>query len=391
MQQFYHRTWAEVDLDKIENNIKHIQTHLKPETKIIGVIKADAYGHGACATANILDKYVSMFALSSIDEVLQLRKNNINKPMLVLGYTPIELVETLIRNNITQTVFSYDYAEKLYQEAKNYGRKLNIHIKLDTGMTRLGFDTQSQADIDSSARQIIQAYHKFSDFLQFDGLFTHFAISDEPEQDFTNKQFDFFCQMSTRLKREGIPFHNLHVCNSAAIINYPAMHLDMVRPGIILYGLKPDKKTTDIGLSPALSLKTVVSQIHTVKKGATISYGRTYKVNKDTTIATLPIGYADGYSRLMSNGGQVLVNGLRAPIVGRICMDQCMIDITPIKNVKQGDIVTLIGKSGNDEINVEEIADRMGTINYEVTCLIGKRVPRVYMKDGKETSIYTAI
>lgn len=390
MQPYYHRTWAEVDLDRLEHNISCIQSLLGAKTKTIGVIKADAYGHGACAVANVLDSYTYMYALSGIDEVLQLRNNGIKKPMLILGYTPAEFTQALIDNDITQTAFSYEYLQKLHDAAKKSGEKLKIHIKLDTGMTRLGFSAQSQEDIFHTVQQIEDAYHRFSDFLEFNGMFTHFAISDEPEKDFTDIQFKHFMRTAQLLEQKKIRLP-LHVCNSAAIVNYPQMHLDMVRPGIILYGLKPDKKTKDIGLQPVLSLKTVVSQIHTVPAGTTVSYGRTYTAKNAITTATLPIGYADGYSRLMSNGGQVLIHGRRAPIIGRVCMDQCIIDVTNIPHVKQGDPVTLIGKDGDDEITAEELADRMGTINYEVTCLIGKRVPRIYIKNGQESGIYSAI
>lgn len=369
---YSHRTWAEIDIDKIEKNIDIIKSLLPEGCGIIGVVKADAYGHGAVMISKTLEKVVTYFAVSSLHEGIQLRKCGITKDILILGYTPAESANLLIENNITQTIFSYNYAKALYNKIS--AGKLLTHIKLDTGMTRLGYEPFEKEDI-------IKTVADFSLKIDFIGIFTHFAVSDDITSDFTDKQFSYFIKTTEYLSSKGVQFKYRHVCNSAAIINYPRMHLDLVRPGIILYGLYPDKSTKKIGLEPALSFKTVIAQTHKIKKGTTISYGRTFNAENDMTVATIPVGYADGFSRLFSNTGTVLINGKRAKIVGRVCMDQSIIDVSGIDDVKTGTIVTLIGRDGNDEITLEEIADRMDTINYEATCLIGKRVPRIYLKN----------
>lgn len=391
MLKNHRRTWAEIDLDAIEHNIIQINSLLKNGAQSIGVIKADAYGHGAPVIARTLMPYVGMFALSEIDEVIQLYEQGIQKDCLILGYTPPQYTEDLLACNAIQTVFSYEYAQQLYEYAQKMKKPLRVHIKLDTGMSRLGFSAQDDCSISATVQQIAQMYRDFSDYLIFDGIFTHFACSDQPENAFTGEQFDHFCKVTEQLAAQNVSFRARHVCNSAGIINHPQMHLDMVRPGIILYGLKPDPQTKDIGLRPALTLKTVVSQVHQIAPGTTVSYGRTFTAKKKMTIATLPVGYADGYSRLLSNTGQVLIRGQRANIIGRICMDQCMIDVSKLPSVQRGEPVTLIGTDGTEQITADEIADKMHTINYEVPCLIGKRVPRVYFRQGQETECYSSI
>lgn len=391
MENLFNRTWAEVDIDNILHNVKVIRQTLTGNSKIIAVVKADAYGHGAVAVAKALEKETDMFALSSIDEVVQLRNAGVRGEMLILGYTPSQFADVLLKENITQTVFSYDYIRDIYNALGESGRKLKVHVKLDTGMSRLGFDVQSNETRKQTVEQLKRAVDEFSDRLDFEGIFTHFAVSDEPELDFTDIQFERYKKTVDELKEKGVVFAMHHVCNSAAVINYPQYHLDRCRPGIILFGMLPDKNTRDIGLRPALSLKAVVSQTRTIEAGMTVSYGRKFTATEKMTLATLPIGYADGYSRLLSNNGEVLIHGKRAKIVGRICMDQCMIDVSDIPDVKRGDEVTIIGRDGDEVISATDIADRMNTINYEITCLIGKRVPRVYIKDGKKIGSYSSI
>ena len=370
---YSHRTWAEIDLDKIEKNIEIIKSLLPQKCGVIGVVKADAYGHGAFMISKTLAKHVTYFAVSSLHEALQLRKCGITKDIMILGYTPSENAQSLIDNNITQTIFSYDYAKSLFDKISS--GKLSAHIKLDTGMTRLGYEPFEKAEVEKTIKD-------FSLKIDFTGIFTHFAVSDDTSSDFTDEQFSRFNNTINELASGGINFRYRHVCNSAAIINYPQMHLDLVRPGIILYGLYPDLSTKKIGLEPALSFKTVVAQTHEIKKGTTVSYGRTFKADREMTVATIPVGYADGFSRLLSGDGEVLVNGKRAKIVGRVCMDQTVIDVTGIEGVQIGTTVTLIGRDGDENISIEEIAGRMGTINYEAACLIGKRVPRIYIKNS---------
>ena len=385
MENIFNRTWAEVDIDNILHNVRVIKDTLTGNSKIIAVVKADAYGHGAVAVAKALEKETDMFALSSIDEVVQLRNAGVRGDMLILGYTPSQFAKVLQNEKITQTVFSYDYIKDIYDSLDGKGDKLKVHVKLDTGMSRLGFAVQNDEMRKKTVEELFRAVNEFSDRLDFEGIFTHFAVSDEPEQDFTDIQFYRYIKTVEELEEKGVHFSIHHVCNSAAVINYPQYHLDRCRPGIILFGMLPDKHTRDIGLRPALSLKAVVSQTRTIEEGMTVSYGRKFTAAKKTTLATLPIGYADGYSRLLSDNGEVL------KIVGRICMDQCMIDVSDIPDVKRGDEVTIIGRDGDEVISATDIADRMNTINYEITCLIGKRVPRVYIKDGKKIGSYSSI
>ena len=383
MDSYHHRTWVEVNLDNILNNIKRIREITDNQSGIIAVVKADAYGHGAVITAKTISEFVDMFAVSSIDEAMQLRKNGINQEILILGYTPVDYAGHLSDNRLIQTVFSENYAAELFAKAAKTGKKLKIHIKLDTGMNRLGFNVQNEENLEFSIKSVKKINNDFSEFLTLDGIFTHFASSDDINNDFTELQFLRFKDCVKRLSDIGIEFSRKHVCNSAGIINYPNMLMDFVRPGIIIYGLNPNKNTRHIGLLPALEYKTVIAQIHKLNKGETVSYSQTYTAEENRILATIPVGYADGYSRHLSNGGNVLVRGRRTEIVGRVCMDQSIIDITDIPDVKEGDIVTLIGKDKDNEITASEIAERLGTINYEITCLIGKRVPRVYIKDGK--------
>ena len=389
MENIFNRTWAEVDIDNILHNVRVIKDTLTGNSKIIAVVKADAYGHGAVAVAKALEKETDMFALSSIDEVVQLRNAGVRGDMLILGYS--QFAKVLQNEKITQTVFSYDYIKDIYDSLDGKGDKLKVHVKLDTGMSRLGFAVQNDEMRKKTVEELFRAVNEFSDRLDFEGIFTHFAVSDEPEQDFTDIQFYRYIKTVEELEEKGVHFSIHHVCNSAAVINYPQYHLDRCRPGIILFGMLPDKHTRDIGLRPALSLKAVVSQTRTIEEGMTVSYGRKFTATKKTTLATLPIGYADGYSRLLSDNGEVLIHGKRAKIVGRICMDQCMIDVSDIPDVKRGDEVTIIGRDGDEVISATDIADRMNTINYEITCLIGKRVPRVYIKDGKKIGSYSSI
>ena len=384
-----HRTWAKIDLGAIGQNVKSINKILSGSSKIMAVVKADAYGHGAPFVAReLVGCGVDFFGVSSLDEAMQLREAGISQNMLILGYTaPLaENVKKLAEYGIVQTVFDFECAKKISEEAKKHKKSVKVHIKIDTGMNRLGFSfTAKNKDKDIIAK--IKSI-KNMDSIICEGIFTHFAEADEKKSDFTKEQFGLFCELVYSLEKEGIHFDIKHAANSGATINFPETHLDYVRCGLILYGLYPSKSTAeeDIGLVPAMELKTIVSQLHAVKKGETVSYARTYEAGRDILCATLPIGYADGFSRLLSNSAGVLLKGKQAPVVGRVCMDQSMIDVTGCENVEVGDIVTLFGhdEGGSGYIPVERVADMMGTINYEVVCLIGKRVPRIFCKNGEE-------
>jgi len=378
------RAWAEINLDAIAHNVREIKKLIGKRVEMMGVVKADAYGHGVLEVVRtLLDNGVTQLAVSMLDEAIQIRKMGINVPILILSYTDPARAEEIVVNNVTQTVFSMDLAMALSKAAVKLGKNAKIHVKVDTGMTRVGFMPGY------SAVKSIMEISKLPGII-IEGIFTHFASADESEREYTQMQFEKFMSVCNELGRVGIHIPVKHVCNSAGIIQYPEMHLDMVRPGVILYGLYPSKeiKRDTICLKPAMTLKANVILVKDVEKGTCISYGRTFRTSRQSRIATIPIGYADGYTRLLSNKGKVLINGETAPIVGRICMDQCMVDVTDLKHdVKVGDEVVLFGCQNGSCISVDEVAEEIGTINYEIVCIIGKRIPRVYTRDGRICSV----
>jgi alanine racemase len=382
MSGFLKRTWAEVDLDKINENFAAIRLYVSQGCKVMAIVKADAYGHGALVISKELDKAgADYFGVSNIEEAVQLRRCGIIKPILILGYTPPNLAGELIAQNIIQTVFSSEYALALSNAAVKAGGFIKTHIKIDTGMSRIGFLFHSQADVQTCVQGIISAVKLPG--LENEGVFTHFAVSDEPENPITKIQFDRFMSAVKLIEAQGIYFKIKHCCNSAGLLNFPEMQLDMVRPGIILYGLTPAAgMPLPITLKPAMELKTVIFQIKELESGTPVSYGMKFVTEGRRVVGTIPIGYADGFTRTLSNAADVLINGKRARIVGRICMDQCVVDITDIHDVKENGIVTIIGHDGSEQITMEDIAEKTGTINYETACLIGKRVPRVFYKNG---------
>ena len=389
MSLFLSRTWAEINLDNLKHNYDLIRAHLSDKTKFMAVVKADAYGHGAKIIAKELDSYgADWFAVSNIEEALQLREFGITKPILILGYTPANLAKTLADNNISQALLDKDYAKRLIENAKRDNVKVKVHIKIDTGMDRIGF-IHHKID-DNSAIENIKSVLD-NDYLIAEGIFTHFATSDydnDENGEHTKMQFKLFTDVINKLLANGIEIPLRHCSNSAATLDKPEYHLDMVRPGIIMYGLNPSSYFTKYDLRPAFKLKSVVSLIKEIEPGDAVSYGRTFTADKKMKVATIPVGYADGYSRLLSNKGYVLVNGKKANILGRICMDQCIVDITDIDNVSVGDKVLLFGDDG---LTTDDYSKLCGTINYETVCLVGKRVPRVYYKNGKEVSILNMI
>ncbi len=373
------RAWAEINLDNIAHNVREIRKITNSKAEIMGVVKADAYGHGVMEVVRtLLDNGVTRLAVSMLDEAIELRNKGINVPVLVLNYTDPQRVEEIIRNNVIQTIFSHDLAEALSKAAVKLGRTVKIHIKIDTGMTRVGFDPGYSAVKDTVRIGKLPG-------IVVEGLFTHFASSDESDRSYTNMQFERFMSICSELGRIGLHIPVKHVCNSAGIIEYPSMHLNMVRPGIILYGMYPSVEVKKkIALKPAMSLKANIILVKDVEENTPVSYGRMFTTSRKSRIATLPVGYADGYSRVLSGKGKVIVNGEYAPIVGRICMDQCMVDITDIKEeIKAGDEVVMFGEQNERKISVEDIAGIIGTINYEIVCLIGRRVPRVYIRNGE--------
>ena len=386
MVDFLKRAWAQVNLDDLAFNYKTIKSATAPHSKIMAVVKADAYGHGDKFCARKLAELgADWFGVSNIEEAVRLRSCGITNPVLILGYTPPTFAKCLFENNFSQTVFGSDYAGELSRFAVEAGVEVKIHIKCDTGMSRLGFVCTDDRTAEESA--VLAARVAGLPGLIPEGLYTHFASADEHERgrEFTETQFARFLDFKQRLLGLGSSFSLYHCCNSAAFMLYPHMHLDMVRPGIILYGLPPSPETKDcLPLRPCMQLSSVKSQLKTLGRGTCVSYGGEYKTDRETLVATVPLGYADGYIRAMSGRADMLVNGVRAPVVGRICMDQLMLDVSGIPDVREGDGVTVFGRQGSGQILIDELSGYAGTINYETVCLVGKRVPRIYTENGVE-------
>ncbi|EJP6472104.1 alanine racemase [Clostridium botulinum] len=370
--------WAEIDLDNLQYNVEQVKDICKNKD-IIGVIKANAYGHGAMEIApTLLENGVTRLAVAVLSEAIELRMSGVKKPIMILGYTPGSLGDMLLDNDIEQSVYSYNDALELSRVAVLKRKILKIHIVIDTGMGRIGF---------LPTKESVEDVYKISKLpnIKIEGIFSHFSSADELNKDYTLYQMNKYNEFINELENKNLSIPIKHIANSAAIIDLENTHLDAVRAGIIMYGYYPsnDVLKDNIKLKPVMSLKTSIVHIKKVPPGEYISYGRTFKTEKESIIATLPIGYADGYNRLLSNKGKVIVNGKLASIVGRVCMDQCMIDVTSIEGLKVGDLVTIMGEENGVSYTAEDIASEIGTISYEVICNVNKRVPRVYKKDGK--------
>ena len=381
MSTFLRRTWAEVDVDAVKNNYRKIRQAVGPETQIMCVIKADAYGHGAVFLAKLYEKMgADRFAVSNIEEAMQLRENGIRLPVLILGFTPAGMARELADNNISQAVFSEEYARELSKAAGEQKVNVKIHIKLDTGMSRIGI-TPDDSGMEF-IRRVLELHKDGSVILE--GIFTHFSRADETSLDHTRTQIRRFSAFTKRIEEElGYRIPLQHASNSAGIIRLPEANFDLVRAGITLYGLWPssDVPREPVPLRPVMSLHSHVVYVKTLPADSQISYGGTYVTQKDERIATIPVGYGDGYPRSLSNKGYVLIRGQKAPIRGRVCMDQMMVDVTHIPDVQEGDLVTLIGKDHDRAITMEELGDMSGRFNYELACDISPRVPRVFIDD----------
>ena len=377
----FERVKAVVSLDAIAHNFAEMKKNIAKGTKIVAVIKADGYGHGAEAIARLIEDYdyIWGFAVATPEEALQLRTFGVKKPILILGIVFAEYFTQMIAKEIRLTVCTYEMAQKLSEEAQRQGRDVHIHIGLDTGMSRIGF-----ADRQESVEEI----KKISQLpnLKIEGMFTHFARADETDRSPAIDQLNRYLNFAKLLEDAGIQIPMKHCSNSAGIIRVPEANLNAVRAGITIYGIYPSNEVERdiVKLIPAMELKSHISYIKTVEPGAAFSYGGTFTAKKEMKVATIPVGYADGYPRSLSNKGWVLIHGKKAPILGRVCMDQFMVDITKIPDAKAGDEVTLIGKDGKEFISIEKFGDLSGRFSYEFACDISKRVPRVYIKDGKE-------
>ncbi|UFH65518.1 alanine racemase [Clostridium cadaveris] len=369
-------TWAEIDLDNLEHNMKEIAKLCKGK-EIIAVLKADAYGHGALDVARtLINGGATKLGVAVITEALELRDSGIDTPIVILGYTPLSFAKELIRNDIEQTVYTYECAAELSKEAQSLNKRVKIHVAVDTGMGRIGFLPTNQG------LNEIEALSKLPN-VDIDAIFTHFATADEADKSYTLEQMEKFNWFCDALEKRGVNVGKKHIANSAAIIDMPDAYFDGVRPGILLYGYYPSYEVNreKLDLKRVLTLKANISYVKTLPKGEYISYGRKFYTERESIIATIPIGYADGYSRQMLNKAKVIINGQLAPVVGSICMDQCMVDVTDIGQVKEGDEVILLGEQNGVKFDAEDMAEIIGTISYEVICMISKRVPRVYIRD----------
>lgn len=388
LTEFLKRTWAEIDLDAAKYNWDEIKKTAAGRF-IMPVVKADAYGHGANVLSKLYeDGGAEGFAVSNINEAIKLRKFGITKNILVLGFTPTEYINQLYAFNITQAVYCLDYAKQLSKAAEDNCLIIKAHLKLDTGMSRIGFNVRHGLNEDTFS-ELTECLSLGS--LHFEGIFTHFSSADsfaDSDKEYSDKQYENFNKTVKALKERGFSFKYIHSSNSAASALRDKSEGNLIRPGIILYGLPP-AAGLDIGFKQkaVMSVKSSVSMVKTVEKGSSVSYGRTFTAEKPLTVATVPIGYADGYPRSLSGKGKVIINGHYAPIVGRICMDQMMVDISDIPDVHIGTSVTVIGSEGDKTITFDDIADICGTISYEIMCNVSIRMPRIYIKNNKIAEI----
>ena len=374
--------WAEINLDNLAHNIKEIRRIIKNDTLITAVVKANAYGHGAIEVSKVfLENGGDRLAVSTLSEAIELRHSGIDVPILVLGYTPKNQYTQVLKYNIISTIYNYEFAKVLSEEATKLGVIGKIHIKIDTGMGRIGFLPN-----DETIFEIIKI-SKLPN-IEIEGIFTHFAKADEVDKDYTRSQYNRFIKIVNKLEEKGVYIPIKHASNSAAIMEFPEYNLNMVRAGIMLYGLYPSDKVdkNNIKLKPAMTLKAKISNIKEVSENAGISYGQIFVTKRKSKIATIPIGYADGFTRLLTSKGETFINGKTVPIVGKICMDQCMLDVTDVENVNIGDEVILFG-DGEFGPHIDDISNKLNTINYEIICMVGRRVPRVYVKNGKIVGI----
>ena len=379
------RVKAVISLDAVEQNFREMRKNIAEDTKMIAVVKADAYGHGAVPIAHLIENhdYIWGFAAATAEEAVHLRQAGITKPILILGIVFDEYFHELVQYDIRPAVCEYDEAKKLSDEAVLQNKTVHIHIALDTGMTRIGY-----ADIPESVEEI----KKIAELpnLEIEGMFTHFARADEYDRSPAMVQLERYQDFSKRVEEAGVDIPLHHCSNSAGIIRVPEANLSIVRAGITIYGIYPSSEVERdiVKLAPVMELKSHITYVKDVPAGAAISYGGTYVADKKKRVATIPVGYADGYPRQLSNKGWVLIHGKKAPILGRVCMDQFMADVTEIDNVKKGDEVTLLGRDGDEFISIEEMGDLCGRFSYEFACDISPRVPRVYIKDGKEAEVW---
>lgn len=377
---FFHRVYAKIDLDAIEHNIDIVREKLDSKTKLLLVIKADAYGHGAVELAHEFEAKADYFGVAEINEAVELRKNGVTKPILILGFTSPAHFPSALENNITLTMFQPEMLRLLSETAVRSGKTAKVHFAVDTGMSRIGWDVSEH-----SADEAAKAYRLPN--IEVEGIFSHFATADETDKTFAISQRAEYEKFISMLRKREIEIPVKHINNSAGILEFEN-HYDMVRAGIILYGLYPSEEVradmqNKACLNPAMELITHISHIKTLSAGKSVSYGATFVTEREMRVATLPVGYADGYPRALSGKGEVLIHGKRCPVLGRVCMDQMMVDATAVPEAKIGDSAILVGKNGENFISAEEVANAAYSFNYEFVCGISRRVPRVYYKNGE--------
>lgn len=366
-------TVAEINLDAIASNLRQVRKLVGADVKICPAVKADAYGHGAIPVSRaLLDAGAEMLSVALVEEAIELREAGITAPILVLPCTFPDQIPEIIRHGITSTICDLTFAQELSRESEAAGKRAKVHIKVDTGMGRIGVQPQEALDF---AREVSKLPG-----IEIEGVFTHFPCADEEDQTLTRGQTEFFRAITEALAAADVRIPIRHTANSGAILNVPESYFEMVRPGIALYGLYEGAFAEEqIEFKQAMTLKTKIIFLKEIQPGTTVSYGRSYRASRPTRVATLPIGYADGYSRGLSNKGTALLRGMRVPVIGRVCMDQTMLDVTEVPGVSVGDEVVLYGRQGEEQISIREVAQLIGTITYDVVCSVGKRVPRVYV------------
>lgn len=366
-------TVAEIDLNAISHNLSEVRRLVGPEVMICPAVKADAYGHGAVQVSRVvLDHGASMLGVATTEEGVELRLAGISAPILILGCVVPEDIPDIVAHNLTATACDPGFADALSRHASIQRKRAKVHIKIDTGMGRIGVQTREAVDFVLRLSQMPG--------LEVEGIFTHFPCADEEDQCFTHNQIVEFERVTQEIENTGLHIPIRHTSNSGAILNVPRAHMNMVRPGIMLYGLYDSQYGRErVQLQQAMTLKSRIVYLKELPAGCSVSYGRTYRTTRRTLVATLPVGYADGYNRRLSNRASVLVRGKRVPVIGRICMDQTMLDVTDVPGVRVGDEVVLYGRQGDEQIKIEEIASLLETISYEVVCALGKRVPRIYI------------
>ena len=368
--------WIEIDLEALKHNVSTFKNRLSPGSHIMGIIKADAYGHGASRLAPVLEeKGISRFGVALLQEAIALRDSGVTLPILILGHTSPEDYQEAVAHDLTLTLYTHEEARVLDKAARDVGKLARVHLKIDTGMGRIGFLPTD--DSIEEIREIISLHH-----LNVEGIYSHQAWADNPDGSFAGEQFSRFQNFLNALSEKGVQFEIRHIANSAATINYPHMHLDLVRIGISLYGLYPDVEMArhpKITLHPMMRVKAKLVHVKEVPKGTPISYGCTFVTPRKSRIGTVPMGYADGIPRALSNRGEVLIRGRRCPIVGRVCMDQFMVDVTDLEGCDRGEEIVFLGKQGEETISADDIAEKVGTINYEIVSRMSPRLPRIYL------------